>query len=383
MNSKLPICRIFIYWLAAILLSFCSIAVAENQKHSDPMLLALHVDDTTTLCDEPVPVNDPRFLERFEKEMLVSLGSRHQVILWLKRTTRFFPYIEQVLADNDLPRDLKYLAIAESALRLHAGSRKGAMGVWQLMPQTARKYGLTVNANIDERRNFYLSTTAAVAYLKDLYNRFGAWSLSLAAYNMGEEGLEAEILEQGVSDYYRLYLPLETQRFVLRILAIKHIVEAPQRHGFSLSSTDYYPPRSFSSVRVHALADLPLRLIAVASGTDFKIIKDLNPELRGHYLVAGSRLVNIPAGSEKGFQDRLAQQIEADKKNHNRRIYVVKQGDSLSGIAQKFDVPLVALLIWNRIGINAVIHPGQRLVILPAGGADPAEIKPLTGDADG
>ncbi len=348
------------------------------------MLLALDLDDTTTLCDEPVPVDDPRVVERFEKEMLVSLGSRHQVILWLKRTTRYFPHLEQVLAENDLPSDIKYLAIAESALRMHAGSRKGAMGVWQLMPQTARKYGLTVNANIDERRNFYLSTTAAVAYLKDLYNRFGSWSLSLAAYNMGEEGLEAEILEQGVTDYYRLYLPLETQRFVLRILAIKQIVEDPQKHGFSLTDADYYAPTSFSTVRVNALSELPLRLIAAASGTDFKTIKDLNPELRGHYLVAGSRLINIPVGSEAGFKDRLTKLIQVENENHDRRIYVVKQGDSLSGIARKFDVPLVALLIWNRMGIDSVIHPGQRLVILPAAdGTHPAEVNPITGDADG
>jgi hypothetical protein len=384
MKFKILTSRRVIFGLTTISLLLCSIALAEDQKRADPMLLALRLDDTTTLCDEPVPVHDPRVMERFEKEMLVSLGSRHQVILWLKRTTRFFPYIEQMLADNDLPSDLKYLAIAESALRMHAGSRKGAMGVWQLMPQTARKYGLTVNANIDERRNIFLSTPAAVAYLKALHHRFGSWSLSLAAYNMGEEGLEAEILEQGITDYYRLYLPLETQRFVLRILAIKQIVEAPQQHGFSLSTADYYAPITFSSVRVNALADLPLRLIAEASGTDFKTIKDLNPELRGHYLVAGSRLVNIPAGSETGFLDRLAQQIEADKQNHNRRIYVVRQGDSLSSIAQKFEVPLVALLIWNRIGIDAVIHPGQRLVILPAaGGTAPAANKPHTGDADG
>ena len=366
----------------AIVMTCCTIAVAEDKRRFDPMLSAIHLDDTTTLCGEPVPVEDPRVMERFEKEMLVSLGSRHQVILWLKRTTRFFPYIEQVLAENDLPSDIKYLAIAESSLRMHAGSRKGAMGVWQLMPQTARKYGLTVNANIDERRNFYLSTTAAVAYLKSLYNRFGSWSLSLAAYNMGEEGLEAEILEQGVTDYYRLYLPLETQRFVLRILAIKQILEDPQKHGFSLSVTDYYTPKLSTSVRVDALADLPLRLIAAASGTDFKIIKDLNPELRGHYLVAGSRLVNIPVGSEAGFKDRLAKHIEADKQNHDRRIYVVKQGDNLSGIARKFDVPLVALLIWNRMGIDSVIHPGQRLVILPAAACThPAEINPIAGDS--
>jgi hypothetical protein len=335
------------------------------------------------LCGERVPVDDAQATERFEKEMLVAMGNRPQVILWLKRTTRYFPYIEQMLRDNGLPDDLKYLAIAESALRMHAGSSKGAMGVWQLMPQTARKYGLVVDVNFDERRNLYLSTPAVVTYLKALYERFGSWSLSLAAYNMGEEGLEAEILEQGVTDYYRLYLPLETQRFVFRILAIKRLVEAPQMHGFTLSPGDFYAPETFSAVRVNAFTDLPLRLIANAARTDFKRVKDFNPEIRGHYLAAGTRSVNIPSDGETGFQDRLAALIEADAKIRSQRVYVVQEGDSLSGIAQKFGVPLAAVLIWNRIGLSNVIHPGQRLVIFPAAGSIKTDLKDIEGDQDG
>lgn len=356
--------------------------MATAQANPDDLLLALKLEQPVLLCGETVPVKDPPVLERFEKEMLVSLGNRPQVILWLKRTTRYFPYIEQVLRENGLPDDIKYLAIAESALRMHAGSRKGAMGVWQLMPQTARRYGLVVNGNVDERRNLYLSTPAALAYLKDLHDRFGSWSLSLAAYNMGEEGLEAEILEQGITDYYRLYLPLETQRFVFRILAIKRIIEAPQNHGVTLAPSDFYAPVTFSSVQINAFADLPLRLIANAAGTDFKAIKDFNPELRGHYLAAGTRTVNIPADGEAGFQARLATLIEADSKIRNQRVYVVREGESLSSIAQKFDVPLAALLIWNRIGPSKVIHPGQRLVIFPQQ-AQKTEIKEIDGDAGG
>lgn len=372
-----------ILYLLLFLFSVLSPVLAADQGADDYLLEALELESSVLLCGEPVPVDDPQVVERFEKEMLVSLGNRAQVILWLKRSTRFFPFIEQKLADNGLPGDLKYLAIAESALRLHAGSRKGAMGVWQLMPQTAEKYGLAVNGNVDERRNFFLSTPAAIAYLKDLYDQFGSWSLSLAAYNMGEAGLEAEILEQGLSDFYRLYLPLETQRFVLRILAIKRIVEAPQEHGFSLSTGAFYAPKTFSTVQISAFSDLPLRLVANASGTDFKTIKDLNPELRGHYLAAGTRLVNIPVTTEAGFQDRLEAMVAADARLRSQRIYVVKAGDSLTGIAQKFNVPLAALLIWNRIGIHTVIHPGQRLVVLRATGDNQTIPEPNTGDADG
>ncbi len=310
-------------------------------------------------------MEDRRVAERFEREMLLALGDRPQVILWLKRSTRYFPHIEKVLGENELPDDLKFLAVAESALRMHVGSSKGAMGVWQMMPQTARKYDLEVNSRFDERRNIYLSTPAAVAYLKDLYTRFGSWALALAAYNMGEEGLEAEILEQETDDYYRLYLSLETQRFIFRILAAKLIMESPGQYGFDLSPEDYYGPETFSTVEVTATGELPLRLIARAAETDFLTIKELNPELRGHYFAQGIRPVNIPKGSGAEFQMRLTRLVEAEAWNLEKRIYVVEKGDNLSMIAEKFQVPLAALLIWNRIGIRDVIHPGQELVISP------------------
>ena len=384
MNMTIPQWSNPVVYAIAIRLAVLSPHMTAAQEPADDLLLAaLKLEQPVLLCGETVPVDNPQAVERFEKEMLISLGNRPQVILWLKRTTRYFPYIEQMLRENGLPDDLKYLAIAESALRMHAGSPKGAMGVWQLMPQTARKYGLVVDVNFDERRNLYLSTPAAATYLKTLYERFGSWSLALAAYNMGEEGLEAEILEQGLTNYYQLYLPLETQRFVFRILAIKRIVEAPQDHGFDLSPGDFYAPAGFSTVRVNAFTDLPIRLIANAAKTDFKTIKDFNPEIRGHYLAAGTRAVNIPDDGDAGFEGRLTALIEADTKIRNQRVYVVKEGDSLTGIAQKFEVPLAALLIWNRIGLSKVIHPGQRLVIFPAVGGIKTDLKDIEGDADG
>jgi membrane-bound lytic murein transglycosylase D len=311
------------------------------------------------------------------------MGNRPQLILWLKRSTRYFPYIEETLKQKGLPDDLKYLAVAESALRMHAGSSRGAMGVWQLMPQTAKKYGLLVNDDLDERRNLYLSTPAALAYLLDLYNRFGSWSLSLAAYNLGEERLDAEILEQGSNDYYRLYLPFETQRFIFRILAIKLVFQAPQDYGASLAAEDFYDPMNFSTVQISALNDLPLRLVAEAAQTDFKTIKDLNPEIRGYYLAAGTRVVNVPQDGDVGFQPRLASLIETDAKLRSQRLYVVRKGDSLSGIAKKFDVPITALLIWNHIGINHVIQPGQRLVVFSPSVKHGNEQKESDGDAEG
>jgi membrane-bound lytic murein transglycosylase D len=321
--------------------------------------------DELSFCGERVPTENQEVRERFEKELLLSIWDRPQVILWLKRSRRYLPYIEKMLKENRMPDDLKYLAIAESALRPHAGSRKGAIGFWQFLADTGRKYGLIIDKSIDERRNLFASTRAAITYFKALYQSMGSWTLAAAAYNMGEEGLTAEIMVQYTRDYYRLYLPIETQRFIFRILSVKLIVLDPIKFGFNLTDDDYYPAFEFDRITVDCFQEIPLSLIAKASGTDFKAIKDLNPEIRGHYLAEGTHTVLIPKGAKKGFDTRykkLVREYQADKTD---RIYVIKEGDNLSSIAEKFDVPLAVLIIWNRIDLNEPIHPGDRLIIYP------------------
>jgi membrane-bound lytic murein transglycosylase D len=255
--------------------------------------------------------------------------------------------------------------VAESALRPHAGSPKGAIGFWQLMPETARKQGLRVDEYIDERRNIYLSTPAALRILRTLHGQFASWTLAAAAYNMGEEGLAAEMLEQNTKDYYDLYLPLETQQFVFRILAVKMILGDPRRYGFDAQPEDLYQPLNFDTVGVDCFQETPIRLVAQAAGASFKTIKDLNPHVRGHYLQPGHYQINLPPGKAEGFEGRFLDLATKHRDVLETRIYMVRDGDSLSAIAERFEVPLAALLIWNRIGMNDPIHPGDRLVIYP------------------
>jgi membrane-bound lytic murein transglycosylase D len=318
-----------------------------------------------TLCGEPVPVESPQVRERFEKAMLLTLADRAQVLLWIKRAPRYMPFIEASLKAADLPEDLKYLAVAESALRAHAGSPKGAMGFWQLMPETARKYGLRVDEYVDERRNIYLCTPAVIKYLHVLHDQFSSWALSLAAYNMGEEGLAAEMLEQNTQDYYNLYLPLETQQFIFRVLAVKLILSDPVAFGFQVEAQDLYHALIFDTVSVDCFQETPISLVAEAAGTYFKTIKELNPHLRGHYLQPGHLQINLPQGSADGFKERFVALVAKHHEIQQTRIYTVREGDSLSAIAERFEVPLAALLIWNRIGLNEPIHPGDRIVIYP------------------
>lgn len=337
---------------------------AENGVLPAPALALNGIKDLT-FCGEPVPLHEQEVRERLEKELLLSVWDRPQVILWIKRYPRYMPHIEAVLKESGLPDDFKYMAIIESALRPHAGSRKGAVGFWQFMADTARRYGLRVDRRIDERRNLFASTKAAADYIKDLHGLANSWTLAAAAYNMGEEGMEAEMMVQGVKNFYHLYLPLETQRFVFRILSAKLILTQPEQYGFFIDKDDTYPPLRPHRVAIECFDDVPVRVIADASGTRFKVIKDLNPEIRGHFLVSGSHTISIPMDAKNGFEDRLAEGIAAYADNKELRIYVVKEGDNLSVIAQKFQVPLAALLIWNRIGLNEPIHPGDELIIHP------------------
>jgi membrane-bound lytic murein transglycosylase D len=352
-----------IQYLTLVCLYVISALPARAQETS--LLAAVRVKGPLAFCGEPVPLDLPHVRERFEKAMLLALNDRAQILLWIKRAPRYFPLIDENLRANGMPADLKYLAVAESALRPHAGSAKGAMGFWQLMPETARKNGLRVDQFIDERRNIHLSTPAALRCLQAMHAQFSSWTLAAAAYNMGEEGLTAEILEQNTRDYYNLYLPLETQQFVFRVLAAKLILSDPQRYGFYVRSQDLYPPLIFDTVDVDCFQETPIRVVAQAAGTFFKVIKDLNPHIRGYYLQPGHHQVNLPQGGAKGFAARFKAMVAKNRDERQTRIYIVREGDSLSEIAQRFDVPLAALLIWNRIGLNHSIHPGDRLVIYP------------------
>lgn len=327
------------------------------------LISSVRIQGPLDFCGEALELENAEVRERLEKELLLILWNRPQIVLWLKRAGRYFPIVEKMLQDHQMPSDLKYIAIIESALRPHAGSRKGAIGFWQFMKATGHRYGLTINSEKDERRNIFRSTAAAISYLKELHELFGNWTLAAAAYNMGEQGLQSEILAQNTSNYYHLYLPLETQRYIMRAVAAKIILSAPQDYGFQFSELDLYPPLRYDRIRLECYQETPLAILAEAADTYFKMIKDLNPEIRGHYLAAGSHWLLVPQGAAAGFHARFKLLVDQWLAENRERIYVVKAGDSLSAIAERFNVPLPALIIWNRLAPKKHIHPGDRLVI--------------------
>ena len=324
---------------------------------------ALKIDKPLTFCSENVPLNEAEIKERLERELLYALDNNDDVVLWLKRANRYFSHIEKVLKKNSMPDDLKYITIAESALRPLAASNKGAVGYWQFIESTGARYGMEINPDIDERRNFFTSTEAAISYLKDLYALFGSWTLAAAAYNMGEEGLKTEILVQKVNNFYQLYLPQETQRYIFRILSAKIIMSDPEKYGYSLSKEDLYQPLQFDQVEISSNQPVPIYIVAQAAKTYFKIIKDINPHIKNYHIPAGKHLILVPKGSAAGFAERfdnLLQQWITEKKE---RVYTIKKGDNLSNIAARFNVPVKAIMIWNGITSVKKMAPGDKLII--------------------
>lgn len=361
------------------LFAFCMMLVTGTPAQGDlPYLLdppaassivsSINITGPLNFCGEPVPLDDPDVRENLERELMLTLWNRPQVILWMKRSGRYMPYIEEMLRQNNMPEDIKYLAVIESSLISHVTSSKGAKGYWQFMEGTGKKYGLSITDDVDERRNFYASTRVALSYLKDIYAMLGSWTMAAAGYNMGEEGLKAEAIVQKTKNYYRLYLPVETRRYVLRAISVKMILSDPAKYGFTLAKEELYPPVQFDRVEVACEQEIPLSLIAQAAGISFKSIKDLNPEIKGYYLAKGRHVLLIPKGTADGFRlnyEKLVNDWKAECKEHG---YVVKKDENLSSIAKRFNVPLPALLIWNRLRPSQKIKPGMRLLIFPEDG---------------
>ena len=241
----------------------------------------------------------------------------------LSRSGRYVPRMSSILKREGLPEELVYLPLIESGFQTHAVSRAGAVGPWQLIPGTGRRYGLRIDQYVDERRDPVKSTQAAARYLKDLYAMFGDWHLSLAAYNTGEQNI-SRILERGrAEDFWEMrergYLCQETRDFVPGFLAASQIAAAPAAYGFD-------PPQE-ESPRYDIVAvkrPLPLSTIARLSRTSTDAIKELNPALQRGIVPPDGYAVRIPAGSKGVFEvacadlERAAFQLQGSKRAGRR-----------------------------------------------------------------
>ena len=209
------------------------------------------IPDEIELAGEVVPIDGFGVRENLDKELIVNTYRHSSTILYLKRSTRWFPIIEEILEEEGVPNDFKYLAVIESGLS-QVVSPAGASGFWQFMKKTAPEYGLEVSVSVDERYDVEKSTRAACTYLKESYIRFGSWALAAASYNMGQSGVEKRLEEQRVDNYWDLHLNSETGRYVYRLLAIKEVMNSPEKYGFHISSESLYYPHEVREIAVSA-----------------------------------------------------------------------------------------------------------------------------------
>nr|WP_262918388.1 lytic transglycosylase domain-containing protein [Belliella filtrata] len=251
-------------------------------KIPDDRAKLFDLPESISFADEPVPLELEDVKERLEREIYVNAYWQSNMILLIKRAGKYIPTIEKILAENGIPADFKYLAMAESGL-MNVTSPAGARGFWQFMPATAKEYNLEVSNDVDERYHLEKSTIAACLYLKKAYARYGNWTSVAASYNMGMGGLSKRKSEQKQNNYYDLLLNDETSRYVFRLLAFKEIFENAEKYGFNLAPKDLYTMPKLrevaTSTDISNLADW-----AIKHNTNYKILKLYNPWLRSDRL---------------------------------------------------------------------------------------------------
>ena len=252
-----------------------------------------------SFADEPVPLHNPDIQERMDREILVNAYWQSNAFLLMKRTHKYGPLIDSILAAENVPLDFKYLAVIESGLQ-NVSSPAGAKGFWQFMRSTAKEFDLEVNANVDERCNLVLATQAAARYLKQARDEFGSWTLAAASYNAGRAGIRRELTRQGVSNYYDLLLNEETSRYVFRILAVKRLLEEPQQYGFQYNSDHLYQRIPTRKLKVDTVVH-DFVAFAEKFGINYKILKIHNPWLREGHLNNSSRKEYTIAIPEPGY----------------------------------------------------------------------------------
>jgi hypothetical protein len=240
-----------------------------------------------SFANERAPVQRWDVKEKFDKEFLQLYYSPGAIIYLIKLANRNFPIISERLKANGVPDDFKYLCIAESNMQSWAVSSSGAVGFWQFLNGTGKGFGLEISSEVDQRQDLEKATDAACKYFKTAYAKFGNWTAAAASYNCGMGGYNAQAAFQRTNNYYDLQLPEETNKYVLRILCFKYLIENAEQLGFNVEDDDRYQPLATKTITV--TSSIPdLAQFAISNGTTYKILKVLNPWIKGKSLTVSS-----------------------------------------------------------------------------------------------
>ncbi|BCB97320.1 lytic transglycosylase [Dissulfurispira thermophila] len=285
--------------------------------------------------------------------------------IWLERSAKYIEIMQDILKEKGMPEELVFLPIVESGFNLNAYSPARAVGPWQFIASTAKRYGLVIDWWRDERKDPVKSTYAAAEYLKDLYNMFGSWKLALAAYNAGEGKIMKALKRTGAEDYWALLntkqIRNETKEYVPRYIAASIIASTPEEYGFH--DLVYHEPLEYDEVTLNSPVDI--EIIAKCAEATVQEIRELNPELRRWSTPPNvtNYTIRIPAGSKDTFIANLDKVSEKDRFSID--IYRVKKGDNLKKIAKKTGVPVNVILAMNSLSGIESLNVGEEIRIPP------------------
>lgn len=302
----------------AIAVSFFSLKYSAVEKNSDEVyqkafnnnykIFAPQIPKEISFAGEAVPTDLYFVREAIDRELTTNAYWQSNLLLFFKRSYRYFPIIEPILQAENIPADFKYLALIESSFT-NISSPAGASGFWQFMKPAATKHGLEITEEVDERYNLQKATLAACKYLKASHQQFGSWTCAAAAYNMGDGGLRGQMNKQKQTDYWALLLNQETGRYVSRILAAKIILESPAKYGVHLRYQDLYQPIPTREITIDSsIANLVD--FAIEQKTTYRILKEFNPWLRGNSLTNKTRKAYTILLPKDGYTS-FAKQISA------------------------------------------------------------------------
>lgn len=313
----------------------------------------------------PLEMNDK--VERWIEYFTTGAG-RERFGIYLQRAGRYEAMIRKHARDAGLPEDLLYIAMIESGMNPNAYSRARAVGMWQFMAATGRAYGLQIDFWLDERRDPFLATRAAIEHLGDLYERFGSWYLAAAAYNAGAGRVSRGIRRTGSDDFWDLadarVLRAETRNYVPKLLAAATIARNAERYGFD--HIEPYPPLEFDEVTVPDATSFDV--LAEAAGVSESEIRDLNPQFVRLVTPPEREVtVRVPIGTADRFATNYAAIPASERVTWLE--HRVTRGQTLGAIAGRYGTSVAAIRAANNNVNPRRLQVGQRLVIPRARGA--------------
>ena len=344
-------------------------------------------DFRVTFENNKMPLNEEQFIDNsrlLESEIPMQYNSEvHKLInyfgtSWQSKlkemivvSNYYFPIYEEIFDKYDLPLEMKYLSVIESALNPHATSKCGAAGLWQFMPYTGAYFGLKNNYFIDERRSIEKSTEAACQYLKSMYNIYEDWNIVIASYNCGPGNINKAIRKAGggKQTFWEIYpyLPRETQNYVPALIAMTYLMNFHQTYGITPSVAVQTKSRL---VKVVCNSEYCYEVICSTLDISADELRSFNPELKKASLPSVKTTFNLKLPYDKALmfwqlEDSIKHKslLWVKKFNKTHKIYTVKKGDGLGKIADKYDCTIIEIKKWNKMKSN-MIKPGQKLKIL-------------------